>query len=71
MSVLALDIEAVQALVDPHHAQHSRVLAHLESAVARHKRGDLARVEVPCAARVEAGWDRSADAVCHQAVPGH
>lgn len=60
MSVVVLDNEAVQALVDPQHAKHSRVLAHLESAVARRKRGDLARVVVPCAARVEAGWDRSA-----------
>lgn len=55
-----LDNEAVQALVEPQHAKHRRVLAHLESAVARRQRGDLARVVVPCAARVEAGWDRSA-----------
>jgi len=60
VSVVVLDNEAVQALVDPQHAKHSRVLAHLESAVARRKRGDLTRVVVPCATRVEAGWDRSA-----------
>lgn len=59
MSVV-LDNEAVQALVNPQHAKHTRVLAHLESAVARRRRGDLARVAVPCAVRVGAGWDRSA-----------
>lgn len=60
MSVVVLDNEAVQALVDPQHAKHRRVLAHLESAVVRRGRGDMARVVVPCAVRVEAGWDRSA-----------
>jgi len=60
MKVVILDNEAVQAMVDPQHAKHRRVLAHLESAVARRQRGDLARVVVPCATRVEAGWDRSA-----------
>lgn len=60
MSVVILDNEAVQSLVDHRHAKHRRVLAHLESAIARRRRGDMTRVVVPCAARVEAGWDRSA-----------
>lgn len=60
MSVVVLDNEAVQALIDPEHTKHRRVLAHLESALVRRRRGDSTRVVVPCAVRVEAGWDRSA-----------
>ena len=54
-----LDNEAVQALADPQHSKHRRLLAHLESAVLRRARGSTT-VVVPCAVRVEAGWDRSA-----------
>lgn len=59
MSVVLLDNEAVQAMVDPRHSKHRRVIAHLESAVARRSRGDLTTVLVPCAVRVEAGWNRA------------
>lgn len=60
MSPVVLDSEAVQAMVEPRHSKHRRVMAHLESAVARRSRGDNTTVVVPCAVRVEAGWDRSA-----------
>ena len=59
MSVVVLDNEAVQALVNPHHAKHRRVIAHMEGALSRRRRGDSVRVVVPCAVRVEAAWDRS------------
>ncbi|HWH30512.1 MAG TPA: hypothetical protein VNU26_16430 [Mycobacteriales bacterium] len=59
MSALVLDNEAVVALRDPAHRRHGRVLAHLQAAVGRRRRGDLVRVVVPCAVRVESGWDRS------------
>jgi predicted nucleic acid-binding protein len=60
VSVVVLDNEAVQAAIDPQHAKHGRVIAHLESVITRRRRGADARVVVPCAVRVEAGWDRSA-----------
>lgn len=59
MSVVVLDNEAVQALVDPHHTKHRRVIAHLEGALTRRRRGEGVPVVVPCAVRVEAAWDRS------------
>lgn len=59
MSAVVLDNEAVQALADPRHSKHRSVIAHLESAVTRRRRGDLTAVVVPCAVRVEAGWNRS------------
>lgn len=59
MSAVLLDNEAVQAMADPRHSKHRSVIAHLESAVTRRRRGDLTAVVVPCAVRVEAGWNRS------------
>jgi hypothetical protein len=53
---LVLDDEAVQALRDPRHRKHRRVLAVVESAVGRGADGPV----VPTAVRVEAGWDRRA-----------
>ena len=59
MTLVLLDNEAVQALGDPHHAKHRRVLSHLQT-VADRKRRAVVSAAVPTAVRVEAGWDRSA-----------
>jgi hypothetical protein len=60
VSEVVLDNEAVQALTDPSHAKHRRVLAHLQAVVDRRRKGRLVTVAVPTAVRVEAGWDRRA-----------
>lgn len=57
-----LDNEAVQALGDPAHRKHRRVLDELDIASRRIVRGLPVRVGVPTAVRVEAGWDRTAAA---------
>lgn len=59
MSAVVLDNEAIAAMRDTTHTKHGRVISHLQAAVARRRRGDRATVVVPCAVRVEAGWDRS------------
>lgn len=57
--VVVLDNEAVQALLDPAHRKHRRVLAAVEVVAARRGRGvGAGRLVVPTAVRVEAGWDR-------------
>ncbi|MFN0091563.1 MAG: hypothetical protein ACKVWR_15045 [Acidimicrobiales bacterium] len=55
-----LDNEAVQALADPAHRKHRRVLAVIEAAAARARRDPAARAAliIPAAVQVEAGWDR-------------
>lgn len=58
-SAVVLDNEAVSALRGVAHAKHARVVSHLQAAVGRRRRGDTTKVVVPCAVRVEAGWDRS------------
>lgn len=56
---VVLDNEAVHALIDPDHRKHRRVLAAVEAATARAlRRAGSARLVVPTAVRVEAGWDR-------------
>ena len=58
---VVLDNEAVQALADPDHRKHRRVLAVLEAVAARNlRRAGSVRLVVPTAVRVEAGWDRRA-----------
>lgn len=58
---IVLDNEAVQALADPRHRKHRRVLAVVEALAARNlRRAGSARLVVPTAVRVEAGWDRRA-----------
>jgi hypothetical protein len=57
---VVLDNEAVQALTDPTHPKHRTVVAHLEGAVSRRRRGTVVDAVVPTTVRVEAGWDRSA-----------
>ena len=56
---VVLDNEAVQALADPAHRKHRRVLAIIEAAASRNLRqaGSVSLV-VPTAVQVEAGWNR-------------
>jgi len=58
MRVLLFDNEAVQALINPHHRKHRRVLAHLESHRQRRAKAP-SRAIVPTTVRVEAGWNRT------------
>lgn len=60
--LVLLDHEAVQALRDPAHRKHRRVLAEVEFAFKRVVRTLPVSVAVPAAVRVEAGWDRTAPA---------
>lgn len=56
---VVLDNEAVQALTDPTHRKHRRVLAVVEAVAARNlRRAGAVRLVVPTSVRVEAGWDR-------------
>lgn len=58
---VVLDNEAVHAMLDPDHRKHRRVLAVVEAVTARSlRRAGSARLVVPTAVRVEAGWDRRA-----------
>jgi hypothetical protein len=56
---VVLDNEAVQALADPAHPKHRRVLAVVEAAAARNlRRAGTVALVVPTCVRVEAGWNR-------------
>ena len=58
---VVLDNEAVQALIEPTHRKHRRVLSAVEATAARNLRqAGSVRLVVPTAVRVEAGWDRRA-----------
>ena len=58
---VVLDNEAVQALADPSHRKHRRVMAVVEAVAARNlRRTGSVRLVVPTAVRVEAGWNRQA-----------
>ena len=62
---LVLDAQGVTALADPHHARHAELRALLQAA--RDKRRKRAAKDgyptlVPTSVRIEAGWDRSAQA---------
>lgn len=57
--LVVLDNEAVQALSDPAHKKHVRVMSHVRLVVGRKGRGLPVTVVVPTAVRVEAGWDRT------------
>jgi hypothetical protein len=56
---IVLDNEAIQALIEPSHAKHRVVMAHLAAIVVRRRQGGEVVAMVPTAVRVEAGWDRS------------
>ena len=56
---VVLDNEAVQALAEPDHAKHRRVLAMVEATAGRNlRRAGTVSLVVPAAVQVEAGWDR-------------
>ncbi|MGH3801016.1 MAG: hypothetical protein ACRDTD_12920 [Pseudonocardiaceae bacterium] len=56
---VVLGNEAAQALADPAHHKHRRVLAVVEAAAARNlRRAGAVRLVVPTCVRVEAGWNR-------------
>lgn len=57
--IVLLDNEAVQALGDPTHHKHRRVLGHTQVVASRKRRATDIRLAVPTAVRVEAGWSRS------------
>jgi hypothetical protein len=59
---ILLDHEAVQALADPGHRKHHRVVAYAQVVASRKARGAPVSLAVPTAVRVEAGWDRTAPA---------
>jgi predicted nucleic acid-binding protein len=60
--LVLLDNEAVQALRDPAHRKHRRVLDEVRATAERKVRARIVRVVVPAAVRVEAGWDRTSPA---------
>jgi len=60
-NTVILDNEAVQALTDPSHRKHRRLLATVEAVAAQNlRRAGSVRLLVPTAVRVEACWDRQA-----------
>ena len=57
--LVVLDCEAVQALRDPDHPKHRRVVSHAQVVASRKRRAVAIQMVVPTAVRVEAGWDRT------------
>jgi hypothetical protein len=55
--LVVLDNEAVQALRDPGHPKHRRVVSQAQVVASRKRRAVAIQVVVPAAVRVEAGWD--------------
>jgi predicted nucleic acid-binding protein len=60
--LVVLDCEAVQALRDPGHPKHRRVVSHAQVVADRKRRAAAIQMVVPTAVRVEAGWDRTSPA---------
>jgi predicted nucleic acid-binding protein len=60
--LVVLDNEAVQALRDPAHPKHRRVVSQVQVIASRKRRAAAIELVVPTAVRVEAGWDRTASA---------
>lgn len=60
--LVVLDCEAVQALRDPGHPKHRRVVSHAQVVTSRKRRAIAIQMVVPTAVRVEAGWDRTSPA---------
>ncbi len=60
--LVVLDCEAIQALRDPGHPRHRRVVSHAQVVASRKRRAVAIQMVVPTAVRVEAGWDRSSPA---------
>ena len=57
--LVVLDCEAIQALRDPSHPKHRRVVSHTQVVASRKRRAVAIQMMVPTAVRVEAGWDRT------------
>ena len=60
--LVVLDCEAVQALRDPGHPKHRRVVSHAQVVASRKRRAVAIQAMTPTAVRVEAGWDRTSPA---------
>lgn len=60
--IVLLDNEAVQALRDPAHRKHRRVIGEVLVTGTRTAGAMSIQIAVPAAVRVEAGWDRTAAA---------
>jgi hypothetical protein len=60
--LVVLDCEAIQALRDPGHPKHRRVVSHAQVVAGRKRRAVEIQMVVPTAVRVEAGWDRTSPA---------
>jgi hypothetical protein len=60
--LVVLDCEAVQALRDPGHPKHRRVVSHAQVVASRKRHAVAIQMVVPTAVRVEAGWDRTSPA---------
>jgi len=57
--LVVLDCEAIQALRDPGHPKHRRVVSHAQVVASRKRRAVEIQMVVPTAVRVEVGWDRT------------
>ena len=62
MRLIVLDNEACQALADPAHRKHRRVVSLAQVVAGRKARAAAVEVVVPTAVRAEAGWDRTSAA---------
>jgi hypothetical protein len=60
--LVVLDCEAIQALRDPGHPKHRRVVSHAQVVASRKRCAVAIQMVVPTAVRVEAGWDRTSPA---------
>lgn len=60
--LILLDNEAVQALQNPAHPKHRRVVSHAQVVASRKRHADAVGLAVPTTVRVEAGWDRTSPA---------
>jgi hypothetical protein len=60
--LIVLDNEVVQALRDPGHPKHRRVVSQTQVVANRKRRAAAIQMVVPTAVRVEAGWDRTSPA---------
>jgi hypothetical protein len=60
--LVILDCEAVQALRDPGHSKHRRVVSQAQVVASRKRHAVAIELLVPTAVRVEAGWDRTSPA---------
>lgn len=56
---VVLDNEAVQALSNPDHNKHHKVIAHVQVVATRKRKAEHIAIVVPTSVRVEAGWDRT------------